>query len=235
MHEPGVDQPPVGGDECEIVHQGCRNEEPVDRILVRKVQAPALDGDLVGERRFVKREGFQHMPHPGRGIRTQLDAPSFRKDEDLPDHDGRKPYLVGRIVQGCRHVPAEPVWLEQAPEEDVGVQQEPQRLRSESSASHTFSSRAGLEMSPVIRPVPLRDPSHDSGRSPGGGGITCAIGTPRRVTRIGWPVRLTRSRSARQVALNFETGTRSIARVNLPWSSTMVKTARHRVPVADFC
>jgi hypothetical protein len=55
------------------------------------------------------------------------------------------------------------------------------------------------------------------------------------VTRIGWPVRLTRSRSARQVALNFETGTRSIARVNLPWSSTMVKTARHRVPVADFC
>lgn len=58
VHEPGVDQPPVGGDEREIVHEGCRNEEPVDRILVRKVQAPALDGDFVGERRLVKRAVF---------------------------------------------------------------------------------------------------------------------------------------------------------------------------------
>lgn len=98
VHEPGVDQPPVGGDEREIVHEGCRNEEPTDRVLVWEVQAPALDGHFVANRRLVKRDGFQYLPHPGGGIRTQLDTPSFRNG--CPAGASTAP--VG--VQGFPHV-----------------------------------------------------------------------------------------------------------------------------------
>ena len=41
--------------------------------------------------------------------------------------------------------------------------------------------------------------------------MICAIGSPLRVTRIGWPVLFILSSKARQVALNFEMGTFSIS------------------------
>jgi len=59
-------------------------------------------------------------------------------------------------------------------------------------------------MSPVILPVPLKEPSQDAGFSGGGGGAIWAIGSPLRVTRIALPVRLTLAKRARQVALNLE-------------------------------
>jgi hypothetical protein len=40
--------------------------------------------------------------------------------------------------------------------------------------------------------------------------MTCAMGTPRLVTRRGWPVLRTRSRAAKQVALNLEIGIASM-------------------------
>jgi hypothetical protein len=142
-------------------------------------------------------------------------------------HHGRKPHLVGGIVQGRSHFWAEVVWREQAPEEDVGVQQKLQRLRPDSTASHAFSSTTGLTMSPRIRPVPSKQPSHEVGRSGGGGGTTWATGIPRRVTRMGLPVRLTRSRRARHVALN--SGAFSCCPLErtylMAWSVTMANSA----------
>jgi len=59
-------------------------------------------------------------------------------------------------------------------------------------------------MSPVILPVVRNEPSHDFGRFGSGGGSTWAIGSPFRVTRMGFPVLLTLASTAKQVALNLE-------------------------------
>lgn len=60
-------------------------------------------------------------------------------------------------------------------------------------------------MSPVIFPVPTIIPSQLAGRSGTGGGITSAIGFPKRVTNTGFRVLRTCSKTDKQVALNFET------------------------------
>jgi len=59
-------------------------------------------------------------------------------------------------------------------------------------------------MSPTIFPLDAKLPSHELGLSGEGGGTICAMGSPFRVTRMGWPVFFTLSSNARQVALNFE-------------------------------
>jgi hypothetical protein len=61
-------------------------------------------------------------------------------------------------------------------------------------------------ISPTILPEDLNDPSHSVLGSGRGGGITWAIGSPLRVTRIGFPVFFTLSSTARQVALKVEMG-----------------------------
>ena len=59
-------------------------------------------------------------------------------------------------------------------------------------------------MSPVMRAVPRRAPSSRFGRSLADAGMSWATGSPKRVTSTGFPVLRTLSRTARQVALNFE-------------------------------
>lgn len=59
-------------------------------------------------------------------------------------------------------------------------------------------------MSPRRRPVPAKEPTQFFGLSGNGGGTTSATGSPKRVTKIGFPVLRTLSSTARQVALNLE-------------------------------
>jgi hypothetical protein len=73
----------------------------------------------------------------------------------------------------------------------------------------------------VIRAVPRRAPSSRFGRSATCGATTWATGSPKRVTRTGFPVLRTFSRTARQVALNFEMAISSTNQ-SVPWSKTMV-------------
>jgi len=82
-------------------------------------------------------------------------------------------------------------------------------------------------MSPSISAVPPMQPSQLSGRGGGDGGTISATGSPNRVMRMGLPVRRTRLRTARHVALNFEIAisSSSIPHVRL-WSQTMVNYAR---------
>lgn len=65
-------------------------------------------------------------------------------------------------------------------------------------------------MSPTIFAVPFAEPSQRPDWGAAGGGTISATGSPKRVTRIGWPVLRTRSSTARHVALNFEMAIRSI-------------------------
>jgi hypothetical protein len=68
----------------------------------------------------------------------------------------------------------------------------------------SLSETAGVRMSSIILPLDLKEPIHDAFFSGGGGGSMTAIGFPYRVTMTGRPVFLTLSRTASQVALNFE-------------------------------
>jgi hypothetical protein len=52
--------------------------------------------------------------------------------------------------------------------------------------------------------VPFIQPNALFALGGGGGGVIMATGSPRFVTRRGSPLAFTRSREARQVALNFE-------------------------------
>src|ERR1700691_85477 len=68
---------------------------------------------------------------------------------------------------------------------------------------HRSNARTGPTISPRISSESLMQPSHDS-LDATLGGITSATGLPKRVTRTGLRVRRTSSRTARQVALNWE-------------------------------
>ena len=92
------------------------------------------------------------------------------------------------------------VGSEQASNPDVRVEKEFQLC----NASHSSVSAAGSVRSAVMRPRPANAPSHLGPADVGGGGITSATGLPRRVMTMDRPVRRTRSRTARQVALNSE-------------------------------
>jgi hypothetical protein len=80
-------------------------------------------------------------------------------------------------------------------------------------------------MSLTIRPVPAMEPSQALFLAFGEGGTTSATGSPNLVTRIGLRVLRTRSRTARQVALNLEIAISSMMQPGYlyhsqgPWST----------------
>src|SRR5262245_29425582 len=79
------------------------------------------------------------------------------------------------------------------------------------SASQSLGVATGPTMSPLRRAVPAIEPSHDPDLRTADGAVTSAIGSPKRVTRMGLRVLRTRSRTAKHVALNFEIAISSIA------------------------
>ena len=104
-----------------------------------------------------------------------------------------------------------------APDPDVRVEED-----SHFRTSQATKSLVGPMMSPRIFPVWRRAPSQLRGVGAGVGGRISAMGLPKRVTRKGRPVLRTRSKVAKQVALNFEIAIESIG-VSIPWSITMVQ------------
>ena len=76
-------------------------------------------------------------------------------------------------------------------------------------------------MWPVIFPVDASEPTHRLAFLRAGASQTSTIGSPKRVTRIGWPDFRTRSITAKQVALNFEMAIFSIPDI-VPSSTTIV-------------
>ena len=74
-----------------------------------------------------------------------------------------------------------------------------------------MGSEAGAMMSPRISTESFIEPSQLAAGL-GAGGMILAIGSPRRVIRIGSRVWATRSSTARHVALNFEICIRSMSR-----------------------
>jgi hypothetical protein len=80
-------------------------------------------------------------------------------------------------------------------------------------------------MSPRIFPVARRAPSQLRAAGAGVAGRISAMGWPKRVTRKGRPVLRTRSKVARQVALNFEIAMDSMQQV-MPRSINLVSPRR---------
>jgi hypothetical protein len=95
-------------------------------------------------------------------------------------------------------------------------------------------------MSPTIRAVPAMEPSQGLFLAFGEGGTTSATGSPNLVTRIGLRVLRTRSRTARQVALNLEIAISSMMEPRYlyhsqgPWSTMFGTLHGQRVRRRDW-
>jgi hypothetical protein len=86
-------------------------------------------------------------------------------------------------------------------------------------------------MSPTMWAVPAMEPSQGLFIGFGEGGTTSATGLPNLVTRIGRRVLRTRSRTARQVALNLEI---AISSMVLAYTMTIVNAAHHPNHVDEY-
>src|SRR5262245_27322652 len=194
------EQPVVAGHEGQVIHQRRRGNEPVRRIPMRKIDRHTLNGNFVGECSLLEAHLRQSGPNPCNRLRVELNPALPGKDQQFPCTYRREPDFVLGILELSRDSTNNPGRFRHAPQPDMRVQQQ-SHLRT---ASHSSSSEAGETTSLRILTRPAMHPNQDFGRGDGAGGTTRATGSPRRVTRTGRPVRLTRSKTARQVALNSE-------------------------------
>ena len=139
-------------------------------------------------------------------------------------------------VESGTYLIGEASGLDEAPDPDVGVEEELQVPKT----SHSSFPATGSTMSPVPVACGALEPVPPAARPAGGAGRTSAIGSPRRVTRMGRPVRRTRSSAARHVALNFEIAITSVSRSMIGfyrrerlWSMTMVNFCKPIVTTAS--
>src|SRR5579859_1373354 len=169
--------------------------------------------DAPSQRRFDERQVLHGLLEPFPEVLSEFDPSFLEEDRDFPDTDRRQEALVIRIRQLPRYFGSQLFRRGVIPDPNVCVEQKPHLdffsgAHSDSgsgswAASQSDMSPMGPTISPKISMVPIPPPSRIARLTPPGGLIS-AMGWPKRVTRIGCPVFRTRSRTARQVALNFE-------------------------------
>jgi hypothetical protein len=127
------------------------------------------------------------------------------KQQRLANADRRKKPAVSRIAQGLIHLGGELIGLAGTSQPDVRVQQQSHfcSLPGSRAASQSEISLIGPTISPlmVMDAAPVPNLICFVGWS--AGGLIRATGRPKGVTRIGLPIFRPRSRTAKQVALNF--------------------------------
>ncbi len=162
---------------------------------------------------------------PDRGVWPEVQALFLTEHQDLPGTDRRNP----KLVRTC--------WPALGPLCVKGVGD--RRRSTTRCACRATASLASTEVRPS-HPTGTAGAMTSPGRNQpflpcsranwldffgAEGGTISATGTPNRVTRRGFLVLPTRSRVARQVALNLEIAISSISAAfhpNVPWSKTMV-------------
>lgn len=162
-----------------------------------KLDVPTHQRNGMGERGFPKWNRIQQTLNPSGRIRLKLNTLLLSQQMHFPERDGGQPELVVKMFSLGPYLCRELIRLKHGPEQDVSIEQKLHERR----ASHSSELEMGSIMSPVMAPELESEPSHDCGIDEGGGGPTCAIGSPLRRTRIGFFVRLTRARIAKHVAL----------------------------------
>jgi hypothetical protein len=186
--------------------------------------------------------GISHREPPLRFLgpfaRTagKAEPPTLGQQSEFPDRDRREPGLTGGRVDRTNQGLRESLGPREVPEPHMRIKKERRRAPSGStrpahpSASQS-SSPSGSRMSASSSAVPRIAPKAPLTSGGGGGGMTWAMGTPRFVTSRGRPVLRTRSKAAKQVALNREMGTVSTDRTyydRCPWSNIDPRALRHR-------
>lgn len=226
--ELGFDERVVRRDEGKVVHQRGGYQETVARVGVCEHYLAAANRHLKGQNGFLRRSTGERFRDPSARLIIQLHAAALGQHQKLPDADRRDPDLVLGPGDSRSYALAQPAGLSEAPEPDMRVEQQLQRL----IAAQILASTAGPTTSPEISTRPAMAPSQFDREARRCGGITSATGWPKRVINTGRPVRFTRWRTARQVALNFDTGMLSMEST-LTWSEIMVKCAPPQSPAAS--
>lgn len=117
-------QPVVAGDQGHAIDLGGCDEESVARILMGRVDKATVHGDFVIEWSLLERNRRADLPNPRDRVRIQENPRLFGQHKDLPCGDRRHPEFVGRMLEFGSHVRREAPRFEQAPEKDVGVQEQ---------------------------------------------------------------------------------------------------------------
>src|SRR5271168_2441179 len=166
--------------------------------------------------RFKKCQVCHRLFEPFAEILPKIDSSFFEEDCCFPNADWGQEPLVVWVGQLPRHFRCQLFRCRVIPNPDVRVEEKPHLgffSGSDSGsrpASQSDSSPIGPTISPKISMVPIPPPIRMV-RLAIPGGLISATAWPKRVTRMGWPVLRTRSRTARQVALNFEMAISSMA------------------------
>jgi len=143
--------------ESELVDARRRRDEAIRRVLVRRPKTSALDRHLVIEAQLTDGGPAQLRADPRFWIGLERDAAALREQKGLPDGDRREPFFVRRVADRREGFAPKPLWLEEGPEPDVGVEQQLHaRKVSQSSAA------IGETRSPVMVPLPAAPPSQSS-------------------------------------------------------------------------
>src|SRR5487761_615982 len=199
------DDASVGGDQGQLVGARRRDQQAVDRIFMRQSETRSFERNSIGKYGFAETSQPYAFRHPF--AEFLFDCRSSLGDHVMEFHDaqGRKPLLVPSVRKNLSQRFREPLFFKRSPDPDVGIEQ-----KSQSFLKASYSSRgiAGSMRSPTMRPVPAMLPSQLLPAFPaclGASGAICATGFPNLVMTMGLRVLCTRSTTARQVALNFDT------------------------------
>jgi hypothetical protein len=205
---PGFDERLVRRDKGETVDEGRCNQEAVCRIRMHRHDLTAANRHVESQSGFLRWNPGEGVSDPFVRLGAEFHPAALGENQEFPSADRRYPQLVRCSTDGCPHGPPQSVRFGEAPKPDVRVEQKLQRL----IAGQSPGPVVGPTMSPIVRAVPAIEPSQSEREARRRGGTTSATGRPKRVINTGRPVRFTRWTTARQVALNLDTGMLSIRR-----------------------
>jgi hypothetical protein len=122
MDAPAVQQMLIGCGENESLDQRCGGDKPIRRILVRKVDQPAVKRYFISQCRFDNESLRQCLADPDAGIGGDLNTAALKQHHSFPDADRREPKLIFRIFQSRSQPPFYALLFKQRPKPDLGVE-----------------------------------------------------------------------------------------------------------------
>jgi len=99
MNAPALQQMLVGSGKGKPADQRGCSDEPIGRILVRKLDQPAVQRDFVSQGGFRDESLRQRLANPDTRVGGDLNFASLKQHHSFPNADWRQPKLIFRIFE----------------------------------------------------------------------------------------------------------------------------------------